>query len=173
MIDTYHPYSIELINTALCANKARSVGYGGLSVEIKKNDISRTLLPYLFEEVEPGWLLPLNRDYKPIGLMADHGRSALWADYTSEQYRHLFLPKALVDLTLLEKIDSTHWYFYSDGNNPFSYSTDEDRQMYHLKLYRALQRWSIPAPKSNPALRAAAKRLGLVNTFDYSAEEHF
>jgi hypothetical protein len=171
MIDTYHPYSIELINTALCANKARSVGYGDVSARISSNDLSRTLLPYLFEEVESGWLLPLNRDYKPIGLMIDHGGSELWADYTSAQYRHLFLPKALVDLTLLEKITPAHWYFYGDGSNPFGYATAEDRRTYHLKLCWSLRHWHIPLPKFSPQLLASARRLGIGDALlDYREE---
>jgi hypothetical protein len=163
MTDTYHPYSIELINTALCANKARLVGYGELSAAIKSNDISRTLLPYLFEEVEPGWLLPINRDYKPIGLMADHGRNELWAEYRSEKYRQLLLPKDSVDLTLLEHVWPKGWYFYGDGSNPFGYTTADDRRTYHLKLCWSLRHWGIPLPKVSFALMVSAKRLGILD----------
>ncbi len=161
--DNYAPYSIELIRSALCARKARFVGGHDSPAEVKGDDLDRALLPYLLEEVEPGWLLPLNRDYKPIGLLNSNSRhrSGGWADYNCDKYRPLLLPKKDVDLTLLKIVRPEIWYFYNDGNSPFSWTTAADRRKYHLKLWWTFRHWRIPLPAFSAQLLASAKKLGV------------
>jgi hypothetical protein len=164
MTDNYAPYSIELIITALCANKIRRVAYSEPSADVKSNDLSRALLPYLLEEVEPGWLLPLNRDYKPIGLLDSRISSSRlypWAEYSDEKYRSLLLPTDLVDLTLLKNVWPKVWYFYNDGDTPFSMATAADRRKYHLKLWHVFRHWGIPLPKFSAGLLQSAKEIGI------------
>jgi hypothetical protein len=166
--DTYAPYCIELFNTALCASTIRKTLRNESAAVVKTDELSRVLLPYVFEEIKPGWLMPLNRIYKPVGLCDDglcnNGTNYAWAVYEDDKYRSLLLPKADVDLSLLKQVHPGVWYCYNDDdmNSPFSiYSTPEDRRKYHLRLWHALRHWNLPLPNISPALLKSAKELGI------------
>lgn len=166
--DTYAPYCIELFNTALCARTIRKTLRNESAAVVKTDELSRVLLPYVFEEIKPGWLMPLNRIYKPVGLCDDGLCNSwpgyAWADYEADKYRHLLLSKAKVGLSLLKQVHPGMWFLYNDDdmNSPFSiYSTPEDRRKYHLKLWHALRHWNLPLPNISPALLKSAKELGI------------
>lgn len=75
----------------------------------------RSLLVYCIEKTGDGWL-PINRDYKPIGL---HGYRC-WADYNA--YPFLLIPDALIDFKYLESLDEQkgtgNYYVFSDVSYP-------------------------------------------------------
>ncbi len=166
MEDTYAPYSIELINTALCGATIRKTLRNQSAAVVKTNELSRVLLPYSLVERKPGWLLPVNRIYKPVGLCDDGlcntWPGPAWADYEDAKYQSLLLLKKNVDLSLLKQIHRGQWWFYTDDDSPFSRcSTPANRRKYHIKLWHAFRHWGIPLPNITPALLKSAEALGI------------
>lgn len=67
----------------------------------------RALLLYTFETLDDGFL-PLNREYKPLGLSFWDS----WVDY--KQFSFLKIPKEMLDFSNLEKRS----YLFHDGTFP-------------------------------------------------------
>lgn len=104
-------YSLDIIHGALALLFEEKNSYHAL----------RACLPYLLQPVDDFWL-PLNRDYKPIGISA---KTTNWVDY--HKYRFLAIPTELIDLEhehcLKEKktkysLADGAIFFFSDINTP-------------------------------------------------------
>ena len=103
--------------------------------------VLRPFIPYCLLKIGENWL-PLNRDYKPLGL-----QSANFVKY--EEFTHLFIPdkfvrKDLPEITFQDSpLDKQHYmFFYTDGSTP------RDRKL--LDRYTRLVResfFSIPTAR--------------------------
>src|SRR5271166_1696926 len=97
-------YSLELIRTGIFLLRVVSVrpirGY-------YPYDALRALLFYTYEEAGEH-ILPLNREYKPLGL-SGYGITAKY-----DEYPFLYIPKNIVNFDALEKKK----YLFHDGTYP-------------------------------------------------------
>ena len=101
-------YPIELIHSSL--------GDGSVpSKSVLYSEQMRSLMIYCLMDMGDGNYLPLNRDYKPLGL--ERGE---YADY--KDYKFLFIPKDRINFKLLwdngVSFGSNSHYFYSDYTYP-------------------------------------------------------
>jgi hypothetical protein len=105
MDDKRMKYPLELIKTGvLFLHNAR----------LKRNvqeDPFRSMVGYCLQYMQNGKWLPLNRDYKPIGLSADKG----WAKY--EDYSYLFIDGKDINFNILWD-NQPNFFTYSDGSSP-------------------------------------------------------
>jgi len=161
MTDTRKHYAIELIESALAyepaSGRVMKVPSSGQALTM-----ARIFLPYLLEPLGNGQFLPLNRYYKPLGLIRTlHARD--WADYDDEKYSSLHLPAHLVDTAWLKEAGAGY-YFFNDGNSPLSFwgSNTFERQLYLLKLWHTFRRIGFSKPYLLPGeVKSAAKSLGV------------
>jgi hypothetical protein len=118
MRNEYDIYPVELIKTGL--NLLRLTN---LKKNIHSEDPRRYLMLYCLEKMNDEYFLPLNRNYKPIGL--EKG----FANYND--YSYLFIPKERIKLKNL-------WKNGIDGNYfTFADSTYPDEPKY-LKRYEKI-----------------------------------
>lgn len=114
------PYPIELIETGI--NILNGSG----------KDLAQPFLVYCLHPMN-GKFLPLNRDYKPLGLM-DCNK---WAKY--ELYDFLLIDKELVDTSYLynNAPDFNHemhsFFFFTDSTNPFNGPKSKKRYLEIVK----------------------------------------
>lgn len=124
--------------------------------------MARIYLPYLLEPLGNGQYLPLNRYYKPLGLIRTlHARD--WADYDDDKYSSLRLPAQLVDTAWLKEAGAGY-FFFNDGNSPLSFwgSSTFERRLYLLKLWHTFRRTGFSKPYLQPReIKSAAKSLGV------------
>ena len=100
-------YALELIKNSIHQNM------DGRGRKFLDNQMFRLNLPYLLRKLEDGKFIPLNRDYKPLGVSRGN-----WAVY--EEYDFLFLDPDKINTTYLWDNDEGHsLYFYSDCTYPF------------------------------------------------------
>lgn len=119
MSDRYDLYPIELIKTGMSLLAFTKDKSGS------EEDPRRYLMLYCLQNMGNGQYLPLNRNYKPIGLGIG------FADY--EKYTHLFIPKDRINLSVLW--DNGPNNFSGDGNYfTFSDSTYPNNKI-NLRRY--------------------------------------
>ena len=117
---------------------------GSYAVEVIKsavitlNDVTNTnqacllrcFLPYCFAAMGDDMFLPLNRNYKPIGLL-----NGKWVDY--HQFPFLFIHKdEFIDFESLRntpgfRSDETYFLF-KDNTSPFGYKAERVKYIEHL-----------------------------------------
>lgn len=103
-------YPLELIKTSITFDEYTT------NKKSQCNTVQmRSLRLYCLNDMGNDKWLPLNRDYKPLGLMREK-----WAKY--EDYEFLFIPKEMINFSLLWdngiSFGSQAFYVYSDGSNP-------------------------------------------------------
>ena len=123
-------YVQELIRTAL-----QDLSIIRSRVKREHEDRFRTLLPYTFHR-KNNLLLPLNRDYKPLGLM--HFSS--FVDY--EKYEFLTIPMSELNFDDEEIIKANErndrwmtfrFYFFNDITVPWETMKDKKKYIHHVK----------------------------------------
>ena len=113
----------------------------------------RPLLPYNLKPVGDGFVLPLNRDYFPLGVT----RSSDVVYYDSPEYASLHLPDNCINRSIL--LDGE--YFFMDEDSPLS-GSKVDRCNYIFRLWWALHNLGLKCPNLPiPAMETSAKRFGL------------
>ncbi len=105
-------YPLELIKTSLYTVRFLKQR----RVDTQLHEPLRTLIVYAIQKVDDAWL-PLNRDYKPIGLHGYHE----WADY--EKYPFLLIPEYKIHFDELKiqpyNIGRTEAFnFFNDSTYP-------------------------------------------------------
>ena len=146
MIDTHKPYAVELIDNVL--GDKRSLPGGSRAI-----DIARAFMPYRIERLSDGRCLPLNRDYKPLGI-----RHGAWAVYESPSYASLCLEEGDLDLSLLKN----GGYFFNDGNSPLYKPTTAERNVYLFKLFWTFRYVGFVWPNiAYESLNAVSKATGI------------
>lgn len=103
----------------------------------------RPYLPYLIQPVEDFWL-PINRDYKPLGVRS---HTTHWVDY--KDYRFLAIPEELIDLSHehCNKERNTKYamadgaiFFFSDRTTPI---LKKEKQRYGQLIREILfEKWN-------------------------------
>lgn len=161
MDDQRKHYAIELMEAAL--------GAGTEEFPTLPNrrhpslHIARALLPYCLQPLESGDYLPVNRHYKPLGLVSGDGMNYL-ADYESPKYAALVLKADSIDLTCLGLSRYGPYYLFHDGNSPLSFwgSKPAERSLYFLKLWLVFRKLGFPHPVTQYSHAvASAKTLGV------------
>ncbi|WP_315734218.1 hypothetical protein [Bradyrhizobium sp. SZCCHNR1093] len=105
-----------------------------------RSTFRQTFLPYALAKLAPDEFLPLNRYYKPIGIMSDQ-----WVEYESQPSRIRI--KGLTNtraermgLTVREFEDgSTKLYLYNDGTVPDKSPANWDRYQRILQILAAME----------------------------------
>lgn len=88
---------------------------GGLS-RAQYRRLAPNLIYCLQDDLGDGFLIPLNRAYKPIAETTTE-----WIEYEAKRYSHLRVDREVVDLSPLKLIENNNfppaWFFF-DGSNP-------------------------------------------------------
>lgn len=107
-------------------------------LELVKNNKQLNLLypylPYVLIRLENGNFLPINRAYKPLGIV-----QADWVDYNA--FPFLELSPDSIDLSFLnsECGKEGYYYFYEDATSPRLLSKNRNR--YAVIMRKALKLW--------------------------------
>lgn len=132
MLDTLTPASGD--NDALLAPLYQAFDFEPLAAQAgRPHEPMRTWLPYLFQRLENGRFIALNRYYKPCGVMgsAPHVRYELWPI----QYEMVVNDETV---GWLDDWSPTHFHLYHDGDSP--YASKQDYSSYTTRLNKALLR---------------------------------
>lgn len=139
------PYVIDLLETALRCGRPEQFP----TVTMLRR--ARPFLPYCLKSLEDGSVLPVNRDYMPLGVT--HSLDAV--DYDSQNFASLRLPGPGLDRALLG-----NGYFFM-GHGPFS-SLASDRWEYLFKLWWSLRGFGMKCPNIPiPAMEKISRQFGL------------
>ncbi len=120
------PFSIEFIESAL-QTPLTEVAYSR----------ARALIPYSFQSISGGHVLPVNRDYLPLGLTKHVGI----VDYNSPKYFSLRISSKSLDRSNLLHND----YLFNDGCSPLS-GPNRNRYEYLFRLWHSLQPQGLLLP---------------------------
>ena len=137
------PYAVDLIESALTWN----------SVPTTKAALRRIrpLLPYCFIKLDSAYVLPVNRDYMPLGVGHLHG----FVNYS--EFQSLRLASGDLDGSLLRP----GGYLFNDSCSPLTGSAS-DRSDYLVRLWWSLRRYGFTSPKTPiPVLKRCAARCGI------------
>lgn len=115
-------YPIEIIKSCI-----HILEQGKPKTTISEN--LRPFLPYCVSSISEGLWIPLNRDYKPLGMLRGQ-----WFDY--EKYEFLFLKQEEINFNILwdngMDFGRTSFFLYSDIYRP--YKEELNRYIQILKL---------------------------------------
>ena len=136
------PYAVELIESALPWNSTPS------KAALRR---TRTLLPYCFIKLDSAYVLPVNRDYMPLGV----GYSLNCSNYA--EFESLRLSSGDLDRSLL----NPGGYLFNDSCSPLAGSTS-DRNDYLFRLWWSLRRYGFASSKLPLlVLKRCAARCGI------------
>src|SRR5271165_1708580 len=107
MNDERMSYPLELIKTGILFLRNANLRRGVYELS---QDPFRSLVVYCLQDMGNGKWLPLNRDYKPIGLNGEGN----WAKY--EDYSYLFIDGKDIDFDILWD-NQPNFFTYSDGSS--------------------------------------------------------
>ena len=139
------PYVIDLLETALRCERPEQFPTVTMLRRVGP------FLPYCLKSLDDGSVLPVNRDYMPLGVT----NSLDAVDYDSQNFASLRLPGLGLDRSLLG-----NGYFFI-GHGPFS-SLASDRLEYLFKLWWTLRGFGMKCPNLPiPALEMMSRKFGL------------
>lgn len=112
---------------------------------MNKTEIHRIFFIYCIQQVEPGWFVFLNREYKPVGMHTDE-----WVDYHDHMVKIRYLTKSKARrMSCHSSEDTTCIYFYNDGCVPTSDSVYEKAYFMRLAILQKVK-IDINAVKPEP-----------------------
>lgn len=103
---------------------------------------NRAALPYYFKAITSDEVLPLNRDYRPIGCTVP---AYEFIDYESPILAPLRLPRAAINWEAV----SEKGYFFHDGNSPLT-GPPSDRREYISRVHSAFAGLGLQSPEVTP-----------------------
>lgn len=113
-----------------------------------------TYLPYCIQQVEPGWFVVLNRDYKPLGYSRDE-----WVDYHEHMVRIKYLTDAKVkQLSYKGSSDKSFIVLYNDGCIPTQSPEHEAAYFKRLSVFLNLK---FDENAIKPTKRKLTKKSGM------------
>lgn len=140
------PYTVEMLETVLRFERPEQ------SPTETMLRIARPFLPYSLQPAGDGSVLPLNRDYMPLGVT----RSLDAIDFRSPKFSSLRLPESVIDWSLLER-----GYFFSDATNPLNGGAS-GRWEYIFKVWWSLRGLGLRCPDLPiPALEKLSRKFSL------------
>jgi hypothetical protein len=140
------PYAIELIETAF-QSPWNSIP---TNADLRR---LRSILPYCFKEIDSCNVMPINRDYMPLGI----GYSLKFVNYGAPEFASLRLLSADLDRLLLRPGE----YLFNDICSPLTGNVN-DRSDYFLRLWWTLRHYGLTFPNLQiPVIEKSANRCGI------------